>query len=112
MPGFPGCSAKKPEAEIIGQITNYFFVRMDEVWKGKLKEPENAAGLYEVVNHLLVNCFEETLSRLEAGEAIDEAAAKMLIDEFKMKIKSVFNQFPQTMGNTGRLSVKQDRGCI
>ncbi|AGL00614.1 B12-binding domain-containing radical SAM protein [Desulfoscipio gibsoniae] len=79
-------------AEIIGQITNYFFVSMDEVWKGKLREPLNALSLYETVNRLLVNCFEENLSRLEAGESIDEAAAKVLIDEVKMKIKSVFNK--------------------
>lgn len=98
-------------AEIIGQITNYFFVSMDEVWQGKLQEPLNAVSLYAAVNQLLVNCFEENLSWLEGGESIDEAAAQVLIDEVKMKIKSVFDQFPKTPGSKCGLSFNQDKGC-
>ncbi|MBI2852620.1 MAG: B12-binding domain-containing radical SAM protein [Chloroflexi bacterium] len=80
-------------AQIIGQVTNYFFVMMDEVWKGKLQEPSKAASLYQDINHLLVNCFEENLGRLEAGESINEAAAEKLVSEVKVKIKSVFERF-------------------
>lgn len=98
-------------AEIIGEITNYFFIRMNELWQGKLQEPIHAASLYDVMNQLLVNCFEETLRRLERGESIDEAAAQVLINEIKMKIKSVFNQFPKTVGNECGVSINQDRGC-
>lgn len=99
-------------AEITGQITNYFFVGMGNVWKGKLQEPLNAVSLYEAVNQLLVNCFEENLSRLEAGETINESAAQMLINEVKMKIESIFNQFPEVLGNKCGLPVNQDRSCM
>ena len=100
-------------AEIIGQVTNCFFVSMDEVWKGKLQEPLNALSLYETVNQLLVNCFEENLSRLEAGESIDESAAQVLIDKVKMKIKSVFliNFLKRWKTNADYLSIKTEAVC-
>ncbi|RNC28553.1 MAG: hypothetical protein AWM53_01387 [Candidatus Dichloromethanomonas elyunquensis] len=82
-------------AEIIGQITNCFFVRMDDLWQGKLQEPHNAASLYEAINQLLVNGFEETLSRLETGESLDEEEAIALTEEIKIKIKSIFHQFEE-----------------
>ncbi|WP_418791844.1 B12-binding domain-containing radical SAM protein [Phosphitispora sp. TUW77] len=88
-------------AEIIGQITNYFFVRMNEVWKGKVQEPSHASRLYGDANRLLVNCFEENLSRLEAGEFIDEQAARVVVDEVTKKIKSIFEQFHTNVQNIG-----------
>jgi radical SAM superfamily enzyme YgiQ (UPF0313 family) len=83
-------------AQIIGQITNYFFVTMDGVWKGRLQEPPNAANLYAQINHLLVDAFEQNLVRLESGEPVDDAKAEALITETKSKIKAVFDQFPRT----------------
>lgn len=99
-------------AKIIGQITNYFFVRMNEVWTGKLQEPGNIASLYETINRLMVSCFEETLSRLEAGGSFNEAAVKELLDEVKMKIQAIFKQFPKTPVVKGNLAVMPDRGCL
>ncbi len=83
-------------AQIIGQITNYFFVTMDGVWKGRLQEPGNATDLYAQINRLLVEAFEKNLARLESGDSIDDAKAEALITETKSKIKAVFGQFPRT----------------
>ena len=80
-------------AEIIGQITNYFFITMDKVWQGKLTEPPNAPAPYQDITRSLVDCFEDTLSRLEAGETIDEAAADKIVAGVKTKIKDVFARF-------------------
>ncbi len=80
-------------AQIIGQVTNYFFVTMDDVWAGRLREPSNAAGLYRDATRSLVDCFEDTLSRLEAGEVIDNAAADEIVAGVKKQINAVFNQF-------------------
>jgi len=83
-------------AQIISQITNYFFVTMDDVWKGRLQEPENATELYARINRLLVEAFEQNLERLESGESIDEDAVDKIVSESKLKIKSVFDQFVKT----------------
>lgn len=80
-------------AELVGEVTNYFFITMDNVWKGRLKEPADAAPLYADVNRLLVQTFEQNLSRLEKGEVIDEANTEKIVNEAKLKIKSVFDQF-------------------
>ncbi len=95
--GYEGTAAFKAPvvarlAEITGRITNCFFLGLDGVWQGEVQEPLNAAGLYETVNELLVNCFEENLRRLEAGESVDEAAAQTVIDEATMKIKSLLEE--------------------
>ncbi|AET68052.1 Fe-S oxidoreductase [Desulfosporosinus orientis DSM 765] len=95
-------------AEIIGQITNYFFVRMDDIWKGKLQEPSDVGSIYQAVNQLLVNCFEENLSRLEAGEPMDGAAVSALIDKVNNKIKAIFDQFPKTSGINNKFVVDQN----
>jgi hypothetical protein len=83
-------------AQISGQITNYFFVTVDGVWKGRLQEPANAAALYAEINRVLVEHFEKTLTRLESGKPINDAKAEELVAEAKMKIKAVFDQFPRT----------------
>jgi len=83
-------------AQIIGQVTNYFFVAMDDVWKGRLQEPENATELYARINRLLVEAFEQNLKRLENGESIDEDTVYRIVAEAKLKIKSVFDQFVKT----------------
>jgi radical SAM superfamily enzyme YgiQ (UPF0313 family) len=81
-------------AQVIGQVTNYFFVTMNEVWTGRLREPENVAELYRNITRILVGCFESTLTRLEAGEAMDDAAAEDIIAWVKAGIKAVFDCFP------------------
>jgi len=86
-------------AQVIGQVTNYFFVTMIKVWMGRLREPENAAELYRDITRHLVDCFEATLSRLEAGEAIDETAAEAIVADHKSKIKTTFGGFPSVEGN-------------
>ncbi len=80
-------------AGVIGQVTNYFFVTMDDVWAGRLKEPSNAAELYRDATRTLVGCFEDTLSRLEAGEVIEEAAADEIVTGAKERIKALFDRF-------------------
>ncbi|MEN8614560.1 radical SAM protein [Dehalogenimonas sp. THU2] len=97
-------------ANVIAQVTNYFFVTMDEVWKGRLVEPTNAATLYQEINGLLVDCFEENLRRLEAGEAVDDRAAGAAAHEVKEKIRHVFNQFTETGENKDGIKDHQ-AGC-
>ena len=97
-------------AEIIGQVTNYFFVGMDEVWKGRRREPPEAAALYSEIDRLLVACFERNLSRLEAGEAFDDAAAHAAAEETTRKIGAIFTRFPQVPGSELSTSARQC-GC-
>ncbi|MBA2882067.1 radical SAM superfamily enzyme YgiQ (UPF0313 family) [Desulfosalsimonas propionicica] len=95
---------------IMARVTNYFFVKVDEVWQGRLTEPANAADLYQAINQLLVGCFEKSLSRLEAGDAMDDTAAAEAIDKVKAEIGAVFEQFIRNEDGCG-LSAAPGKGC-
>ncbi|APV43803.1 Radical SAM superfamily enzyme YgiQ, UPF0313 family [Dehalogenimonas formicexedens] len=82
-------------AEIIGRMTNHLFIAMNRVWQGQLNEPSNAAELYQVITKLLVERFENTLARLEAGERIDEPAADNIVAGTNSKIEAIFVTFPK-----------------
>lgn len=61
-------------ASIMREITNLVFARLDDVWSKRVAEPEDAPARYEEMNGLLVAWFEEILSALEAGKAVEKEA--------------------------------------
>ncbi|HEX8948431.1 MAG TPA: hypothetical protein VF790_05685, partial [Dissulfurispiraceae bacterium] len=58
-------------ASLMRRITNFLFGRMSKIWSGQDIEPIGAKERYAVVNRILVDAFEITLSALEAGAAPD-----------------------------------------
>lgn len=98
-------------ANIIGRITNHFFVSVNRVWNGDIQEPSQAASLYAEINRMMVDAFESILHRLEAGESIDECTTKTIIDEAKVRIESVFGRFPEADQNKDEMPVNSAGVC-
>lgn len=54
-------------ASAMREITNFLFMRMNDVWSGKVMVSLGAGEKYEKVNRLLVDTFESILKALETG---------------------------------------------
>jgi radical SAM superfamily enzyme YgiQ (UPF0313 family) len=67
---------KNPEvaslADIMRQVTNFLFGRMDGIWSGRTIEPPGMQKRYARVNQVLVAVFEDCLKTLESGERFDK----------------------------------------
>jgi len=76
---------KNPEvailADIMRQITNILFGRMDGIWSGNDIEPLGMQKKYIKVNHLIVNVFENGLKSLEGGGRFDKDRIASLVRE-------------------------------
>jgi anaerobic magnesium-protoporphyrin IX monomethyl ester cyclase len=69
---------KNPEvaslADIMRQITNILFGRMDGIWSGKTIELPGMQKRYARINHVLVSVFEDCLRTLETGGRFDKTS--------------------------------------
>jgi radical SAM superfamily enzyme YgiQ (UPF0313 family) len=76
---------KNPEvadlADIMRQITNLVFGRMDGIWSGKTIEPPGMQKRYTRVNQVLVDVFEDCLKALESGRRFDKDHRAALVAE-------------------------------
>ena len=76
-------------ANIMRQITNILFTRMEGIWSGKIIEPPGAQEKYSEVNGILVKAFADSLRALEAGERFDEALTASVVREAERNITGV-----------------------
>ena len=75
-------------AEIMRQITNFLFLRMESIWSGSAVDLPGARKRYEEVNRLLVAAFEEVLCSLERGNMLSEAEASLIIENVRSGIEA------------------------
>lgn len=59
-------------ARMTGNMTNYVFRQMAEIWSGKGEEPEEGEEVYRLLNRFLVRSFAGTLKELELGKRFSE----------------------------------------
>jgi radical SAM superfamily enzyme YgiQ (UPF0313 family) len=76
-------------ADIMRQITNILFSRMEGIWSGKVIESPGKRERYAKVNRILVKVFEDTLRALEAGEQLDEKQRMSLVREAEKEIDDI-----------------------
>jgi anaerobic magnesium-protoporphyrin IX monomethyl ester cyclase len=81
-------------ADIMRQITNHLFARMDGIWSGKMIEPTGMQDRYARVNQILVNVFENCLKALESGERFDNDLRASVVAETGNEIDEILNSGP------------------
>lgn len=74
-------------ADLMRQITNVLFSRMDGIWGGTLIEPPGMQRRYAEINRVLVDLFENNLSALEAGGSINKERISLQVQEAEKEIK-------------------------
>jgi radical SAM superfamily enzyme YgiQ (UPF0313 family) len=74
-------------ADIMRQVTNILFSRMDGIWSGKLVEPPGMQRRYAEINRVLVDLFERNLSSLEAGESFDRECIAFEVRTAEKKVE-------------------------
>ena len=89
---------KNPEvaslADIMRQITNGLFGRMEGIWSGRTIEPPGMQRRYARVNHVLVDLFENCLKALESGERFDNDLRASVVTETGNEIDEILNRGP------------------
>ncbi len=78
-------------ADIMRQITNLLFARMDGIWSGKTIEPQGMQDRYARVNRILVDLFENCLKALESGERFDNELRVSVVTETGNEIDEILN---------------------
>jgi len=78
-------------ADIMREITNLLFARMDGIWSGKMIEPPGMQERYTRVNHILVKVFENCLKAMETGERFDEDLRASVVMETGNEIHEIVN---------------------
>jgi len=79
-------------ADLMRRLTNTVFNRMDGIWSGRVKEPENAGEMYSQINQLLVNRFETALSLLESGHALTSEMRRDFVTADTAKIDEIMGK--------------------
>jgi len=78
-------------ADIMRQVTNHLFSRMDGIWSGRTVELPGMQKRHKQVNYLLVAMFENTLSALESPEAAQMFTADRIANEVRAAEKDIDN---------------------
>jgi hypothetical protein len=78
-------------ADIMRQITNHLFGRMDGIWSGRTIEPQGMKHRYARVNQILVDLFENCLKALESGERFDNDLKRSVVTETGNEIDEILN---------------------
>jgi radical SAM superfamily enzyme YgiQ (UPF0313 family) len=78
-------------ARIMRDITNYIFSRLEEIWNGKVAEPEEASEKYAKINRLLVEWFENILTDLENGKNFSDEEKNVYVRDAEKAIDEVLN---------------------
>ncbi|MDK2985807.1 MAG: 5-methoxy-6-methylbenzimidazole methyltransferase [Clostridia bacterium] len=78
-------------AWIMRDITNYIFSRLEEIWSGKVAEPEEASEKYAKINRLLVEWFENILTDLENGKNFSDEEKNVYVRDAEKAIDEVLN---------------------
>lgn len=81
-------------ADIMRQVTNHLFGRMDGIWSGKMIEPPGMQDRYARVNRVLVDLFEKCLKALESGERFDNDLRASVVTETGNEIDEILNAGP------------------
>ena len=81
-------------ADIMRQITNILFGRMDGIWSGRTIEPPGMQKRYARVNRVLVDVFEDCLKALESGGRFDEEYRASLAGETGNEIDEILTAAP------------------
>lgn len=89
-----GAGFKDPQvatlARLISQITNYLFMKMNDIWSGRVPEPEDAEERYKKINDILVQCFADVLGQLESGKTLTEDDIEQIVAAKKLDIDQNF----------------------
>jgi len=84
---------KDPEvaslADIMWQITNIVFGRMDGIWSGKTTEPPGMQNRYPGVNHVLVNVSEDCPQALGSGRRFGKDQIESTVAETRNAIDQI-----------------------
>lgn len=76
----------KTLADAMSRITNHLFVRMNDIWSGRVPEPEDAEGRYQKLNQLLVQSFSHGLEQLESGVVFSNEEISQIVAFQKQKM--------------------------
>lgn len=79
-------------ADIMRQITNILFERMDGIWSGKTIEPPGMGKRYARINHIIVSVFEDCLMALESGGRFDNDHIASLLEETRSAIDQILTE--------------------
>lgn len=74
-------------ADLMRQVTNVLFSRMDGIWSGTLIEPPGMQRRYAEINRVLVDLFEHNLSALETGESINKERISLQVQVAEQAIE-------------------------
>jgi len=78
-------------AQVMRDITNHLFIRMNGIWGGKEAEPQGATQKYSRINDLLVKWFLDLLKALESGDQISDSEADEFVENSKGEIDQVLH---------------------
>jgi anaerobic magnesium-protoporphyrin IX monomethyl ester cyclase len=77
-------------ASAMREITNFLFMRMNDVWSGKVMDPVGAGEKYAKVNRLLVDTFESILKAMEKG-SMQEKEINRIVQNTVSSMNGVLN---------------------
>src|SRR5208337_850314 len=76
-------------ASAMRRLTNFIFVRMNDIWSGRVVGPPGANAQYGRVNVLLVDTFDRLLMRMETAGNLSADEIDFLIDETEKDICAI-----------------------
>lgn len=85
-------------AVLMREITNILFCEMAPLWRENIEETKENAYLYQELNDLYVNLFEDNLQVLEKGEEITEEKTQGIINEKGVEIRAKIKKILDTNG--------------
>ncbi len=88
-------------AGVMRRVTNSLFSSMDQIWSGRIAEPQDAAIAYAQLNSLLLSVFEEGLSSLEKGKRLSEDDASAMAEQATKQIEAITRALLEAGSNAG-----------
>ncbi len=79
-------------AGIMRRITNKLFSALDDIWSGRVPEPDGAKAGYDKLNRLVVTTFEENLTALQSGETLSERQASAIVKGAEKEIEEIVSR--------------------
>jgi radical SAM superfamily enzyme YgiQ (UPF0313 family) len=76
-------------ASAMRRLTNFIFVRMNDIWSGKVVGPPGAKARYNRVNVLLVDTFDRLLMRMETAGHLSADEVEIFIDDAEKEICAI-----------------------
>jgi len=76
-------------ASAMRRLMNFVFVRMNDIWSGKVVGQPGANAQYSRINMLLVDTFDRLLMRLETAGHLSEDEVEMFVGDTEKEICAI-----------------------